>query len=38
MFMTKTKTNNENKVDFKKKTYGELQELLERQNKILNNK
>lgn len=38
MFMTKTKTHNENKVDLNKKTYGELQELLERQNKILNNK
>ncbi|VVC26934.1 DNA-directed RNA polymerase II subunit GRINL1 [Cinara cedri] len=38
MFATKLKTNNENKVNFKDKTYAELQELLERQNKIINNK
>jgi len=29
---------NENKVNLKKKTYPELQELLERQDKILNNR
>lgn len=38
MFMTKTKTHSDNKVDLKKKTYVELQELLRRQNAILNNK
>lgn len=38
MFATKLKTDNENKVSFKDKTYAELQELLERQKKIINNK
>lgn len=38
MFMTKTKTHSENKVNLKKKTYVELQELMRRQNAILNNK
>ncbi|KAF0766314.1 Uncharacterized protein FWK35_00007279 [Aphis craccivora] len=38
MFASKIHTQNENKVNFKKKTYAELQELYERQRKILSNK
>ncbi|XP_050437677.1 uncharacterized protein LOC126845517 [Adelges cooleyi] len=37
MFSTKCKSFNENKVDLKEKTLGQLQELLERQSKILKN-
>ncbi|NP_001155819.1 uncharacterized protein LOC100169253 [Acyrthosiphon pisum] len=37
MFGSKLQTQNENKVNFKKKTYAELQELYERQRKILSN-
>lgn len=38
MFASKIHIQNENKVNFKKKTYAELQELYERQRKILSNK
>lgn len=37
MFASKLQTQNENKVNFKMKTHAELQELYERQRKILSN-